>query len=120
MLELYKRIRERRKELHMTQDELARRAGYGDRSAIAKIESGTVDLPQSKIELIAGILNVSPAYLMGWSDAKPVINSKAEKLLSIFNELNNIGKDKVINYASDLSENEKYKAVFQQAEERRA
>ena len=117
MLELYENIRDRRIELKMTQDELARRAGYSDRSAIAKIESGKVDLPQSKIETFAGILNVSPAYLMGWTDEKPIINSKMEKLITICSGLNDAGQDKVINYASDLRGNAQYTAVFPEAEE---
>ena len=48
MLELYKNIRRYRKELKLSQEELAKRTGYTDRSSIAKIEKGMVDLPQSK------------------------------------------------------------------------
>lgn len=51
----------------MTQDELARRAGYTDRSSIAKIEKGAVDLPQSKIKQFADIFGVTPGTLMGWA-----------------------------------------------------
>ena len=120
MLELYENIRKRRKEIKMTQDELARRAGYTDRSAIAKIEAGKVDLPQSKIELFAGILNVSPSYLMGWTDEKPLITSKMEKLITICSGLNESGQDKVINYAADLRGNSEYTAAFPYPEETRA
>lgn len=65
MLELYSNIRKYRKELHMSQEELAKKTGYTDRSSIAKIEKGTVDLPQSKIILFAEALNVTPGELMG-------------------------------------------------------
>jgi transcriptional regulator with XRE-family HTH domain len=65
MLELYKNIRKFRNELRMSQAELAKRTGYNDRSSIAKIERGDVDLPQSKIILFANALNVSPGELMG-------------------------------------------------------
>ena len=44
MLNLYKNIRERRIELKMSQDTLAELTGYRDRSSIAKIEKGEVDL----------------------------------------------------------------------------
>jgi len=50
----------------LSQDQLAHLAGYSDRSSIAKIEAGEVDLPQSKIALFAKVLNVSPAELMGF------------------------------------------------------
>lgn len=66
MLELYRNIRKYRVSAGMTQDELARRAGYTDRSSIAKIEKGIVDLPQSKIKQFADIFGVTPGTLMGW------------------------------------------------------
>ena len=40
--------------------------GYKDRSAIAKIESGTNDITQSKIKAFADALYTTTAYLMGW------------------------------------------------------
>ena len=49
----------------MTQGELAQKVGYTSHSSIAKVESGTIDLPQSKIEAIAKALQTSPAYLLG-------------------------------------------------------
>lgn len=54
----------------MTQQELAARAGYKDRSTIAKIESGVVDLQQSKIKKLAEILGVTPGELLGWESAR--------------------------------------------------
>lgn len=68
MLELYKNIKLYRKKCGMTQDELAKRAGYTDRSSIAKIERGAVDLSQSKIMQFAEIFGISPGELMGWED----------------------------------------------------
>ncbi len=66
LTEFGKRIKHRRLELDMTQEELARQVGYTSRSSINKIELGLVDLPQSKISAIANALGVSPAYLLGW------------------------------------------------------
>ena len=53
MLEIYKRIRARREELGISQEELARRMGYKSRSSINKIEKGENDIPQSKIVAFA-------------------------------------------------------------------
>lgn len=58
-------IKIRRKMLGITQAELAQKVGYTSHSSIAKVESGTIDLPQSKIEAIAKALQTSPAYLLG-------------------------------------------------------
>lgn len=66
MLQLYKNIKNRRTELHLTQSELADKMGYADKSMIAKIEKGLVDLPQSKILSFAEALETTPSYLMGW------------------------------------------------------
>ena len=55
----------------MSQSELAKRTGYTDRTSIAKIERGSVDLPQSRIEKFAAVLGVSEAELMGYGDQEP-------------------------------------------------
>lgn len=57
-------IRNRRKELKITQDELAKLTGYSDRSSIAKIEKGVVDLSQSKIIDFSKALNVTPTQII--------------------------------------------------------
>ena len=67
MLELFKRIRQRREELGMTQDELAQKLGYKSRSSINKIEKGENDIPQSKIVAFANALDIAPESLMGWA-----------------------------------------------------
>lgn len=64
MSELHKRIKNRRIELGLTQDELAKKLGYKSRSSINKIESGKNDIPQSKISSIAKALNVSLLELL--------------------------------------------------------
>lgn len=65
MSEIYKRIRARREELGMSQEELAKKMGYKSRSSINKIESGTNDIPQSKVEAFAKALQTTTFYLMG-------------------------------------------------------
>ncbi|WP_094607772.1 hypothetical protein SPSIL_008600 [Sporomusa silvacetica DSM 10669] len=73
-MEFFERIRLRREELNMSQEELAKRLGYKSRSSINKIEIGENDIPQSKIKAFAEVLQTSPSYLMGWED-----NSSAPK-----------------------------------------
>ena len=71
MLELYRKIRELREELQMSQEELALKTGYTSRTSIAKIEAGKIDLPQSKIALFADALHTTISYLMGWENKAP-------------------------------------------------
>ena len=68
MITLYDRIKELRKQRKISQEKLAKMTGYTDRSSIAKIEKGKVDLSETKIQLFASALNTTPAYLMGWED----------------------------------------------------
>lgn len=67
-MELHENIRALRKARGWSQQQLAERVGYGDRSSIAKIEAGKVDLPRSKIAEFAKVFDVTPAYLMGYSE----------------------------------------------------
>lgn len=80
-MDLYKRIKQRREELGMSQDELAKKLGYKSRSTIAKIEKGENDITQSKIAAFAKALNTTPSYLMGW-DLNGEISLRIDKLLT--------------------------------------
>lgn len=57
------RIKSLREEKRMSQSTLAELVGYKDKTAIAKVESGKVDLPQSKISSFAKALNTTTSYL---------------------------------------------------------
>lgn len=70
-----KMLRERR---GLSQGKLAEMTGYKDRSSIAKIEAGLVDLSQSKISAFAEALGVTPAELMGIGGEPPQISSPLE------------------------------------------
>ncbi len=53
------RIRQRREELGMSQEELAARMGYRSKSSITKIEKGINDIPQNKLEDFAAALETT-------------------------------------------------------------
>lgn len=62
------RIKNMRLKNNLTQDELALRINT-TKQTIHKYENGIItNIPSSKIEAIANILNTTPDYLMGWSD----------------------------------------------------
>ena len=70
-METHENIKILREQQGLSQEALAEKTGYKDRSSIAKIEAGLVDLPQSKIAIFANALGVTPAYLMGISTERP-------------------------------------------------
>lgn len=71
MAEIGKRIREKREAIGMTQEELASKLGYKNKSSIAKIETGANDIIQSKVVEFANVLDTTVAYLMGWDNPAP-------------------------------------------------
>ena len=88
MSDIGTRIKERRIELGMSQDELAEKMGYKNRSTIAKIEKGVNDVVQGNIVKFSEVLNTSVAYLMGWEktvEEQPV--ETANKLADWFLDL---------------------------------
>ena len=97
---LYDRIRTRREQLNMSQEELAKRLGYKSRSTIAKIESGENDITQSKIVAFAKALGVKPGYLMGWEDVPEPTSSlsltqQEETHIKKYRQLDADGKEEI-------------------------
>ena len=92
------RIKKRREELGMSQEELAKKVGYKSRSSVNKIEIDGRVLPQNKIVIFAKALETTPTYLMGW-----------EKLSDgdIRNSFSNDNLFEVIDSISALSPQEK-------------
>jgi len=80
MADIGKRIKEQREAVGMTQEELANKLGYKNKSTIAKIEVGANDIVQSKVIEFANALNTTIAYLMGWdNNISPISNTTNDK-----------------------------------------
>ena len=72
-----RRIRFFRESCNMTQEDLAKKAGYGKsnnpRSTISKIERGQIDISQSKVRLFADAFGITVSELVNvGSDPKPL------------------------------------------------
>lgn len=78
------KIKSRRLELNMSQEELAKKCGYKSRSSINKIEMSR-DLPLKKVRLMADALDLSVSYLMGWDEEAESYSHIGEKLQNIQN-----------------------------------
>ncbi len=92
------RIRQRRKELNLTQEELAIKLGYRSRSSINKIEIGERSLTQSKIKAIADALDTTPSFIMGWGDSKVEYKTSTtkEELISKIDQLDEANASKLL------------------------
>lgn len=86
------RIKKRREEMGMTVDELAEKLGK-NRATIYRYERGDIEkLPIEILEPISLALNVSPGFLMGWTDepAKKTtssLSSEERHLIDLFRQL---------------------------------
>lgn len=109
------RIKKRREELNLSQEELAKRLGYKSRSSVNKIEVGCQNLTQSKIKAIADALHTTPSYIMGWEDspapAKATAAPTAERDIDpIYDALNIAGRQALCAYGRFLGSQTEYRA----------
>ena len=88
LIEIGNRIKQLRTEKDMSQDELAKKSGYGSRSTINKIELGINDVPQSKIKAIAEALGVSVGTLLCWDEFdKKYDTQKTQKEINLIEQI---------------------------------
>lgn len=108
------RIKQRREEIGLTQEALAKKLGYRSKSTINKIEMGINDITQSKIISFADALNTSPGYLMGWEDEEKIADSlfslttspELQRLIDIVSDMRSELINKVIDYAEYIKTKE--------------
>lgn len=90
------KIKLRRKELRWSQRDLAERMGY-NHSTITRIETGKIDIPQSRILQFADVLNTDISYLMDWSEEeKPIQEDElSENVKKLVDFAKSVPDDKV-------------------------
>lgn len=103
MLTLYKNIKKFRQEHEWTQEELATKIGYADKTMISRIEQGKVDLKQSQIIKFAEVFNVSSSKLMGFNMEEIQSDTKEqmiERLMQYSIKLSNEGSEQDLKTAN--------------------
>ena len=88
------RLKARREEVHMTQEELAKHLGY-TKSFISRVEKGEHEMPQIKVLMAADILQTTTAYLMGWNrdmNTRTGLNDEERQLIAYYNALSREGQ----------------------------
>ncbi len=109
MSETGERIKERRKQLNMSADELAEKLGVS-RSTIFRYEKGDIDkVPAEYMNVLAKALRTTPAYLMGWENNLETDTDFIPKLMSNSNVIEHV------KLLIELSESDK-KSVFDMIE----
>lgn len=81
------RIKNRRKELGMSADKLAELINK-NRATIYRYEKNEIEnMPYDVIEPLAKVLNVSPAYLMGWEERSAPLDSLPIKKIPVVSQI---------------------------------
>ncbi|GAA4294176.1 helix-turn-helix transcriptional regulator [Anaerocolumna aminovalerica] len=97
-MEFKDKIKNRRLELNMTMDELAKIVGVST-PTIQRYESGEIkNVRRDKIKLLADALQCSPSYLMGWDEKpweQPQLSKSEEAHLYKYRSIDNKGKHTV-------------------------
>lgn len=107
---IYERIKERRKSLGLSADDVAKALGVS-RATIYRYESADIEkLPTSTLEPLAAVLKCSPSYLMGWNspenDTNFSLSDEEKELVLTYRRLNTEDKDmikRILAYSSKLS-----------------
>ena len=82
------RIKLKREEKGLSQLDLARKVGYETKGSISMIEAGKRDISLDKVREIAKALDVTPHWLMGWSDSPLEIKTDLELTIDELEGLN--------------------------------
>ena len=109
------RIKSRRLELGLSVDDVATRLNK-NRATVYRYENNDIEnLPTTVLEPLAKVLDTSPAALMGWSDDHSSTDDRYKglfsdeiDLLSNYQKLNSLGKEKARGDVADLTEIPKY------------
>lgn len=106
------RIKQRRKELGLSADEVAEKLNK-NRATVYRYENGDIgDMPISVLEPLSKVLQTTPADLLGWyeceisdTDLLPIIleNQKLKEHIKKLIELNNVEQESVYNMIDFLT-----------------
>ena len=105
-------IKQRRIELGLTLKDVAKALNVAE-STVSRYESSDIqNMGIDKIEALSVVLKCSPGYLMGWIvdevNCQQTVSEKEKVLLSNYRKLNDVGKNKLIEYSDDLADSKKY------------
>ena len=112
-MDIGERIKKRRKELGLSAEQIAEKLGVSP-ATIYRYESNDImNMRIDKLEPIAKVLRTTPAYLMGWDEAKENnTDNQQRQLLSNYNKLDNTDQTKLVDYSEELVNSDKYKEEF--------
>ena len=91
-----------------SQEELAKRIGYSDRSTIARLEHGEINLSQSKIMQLAEIFGITAGELMGddGCEKELVLTDREKEIINMYKTLSKDRKNDIYNIVKVMYDQE--------------
>lgn len=71
---LGQKIKKRREELGLSQEDLAKILGYKHKSSINKVELGAADVPRAKVPAFAKALGMTAIEFSGWTEDRKTVS----------------------------------------------
>ena len=118
------RIKARRKELGMTQTQLAEKLGLTSKAAVSTVENNKENMTTERIDKYAAALDTTARFLLGYTDdpeekniravnVQPIIDAFEREIADIINAP--VFSEKIDEYAAKIMElsEEDQKSVFQ-------
>lgn len=99
------RIKLRRKEIGLTQTELAEKMGLTSKTTICKAETANFNPTMDRVREFAKALDTTPAYLMGWEDTETKIIIKMNELSEAQHKGNKEDAERIRKDLAVLNEN---------------
>lgn len=96
-MEVYQRIKQRRKELDLSADDIAEAIGVS-RATVYRYESKDVEnMPITSLAPLAKILRCSPGYLMGWEELydEITLSSTEKQVITEYRKADDVTKEMV-------------------------
>lgn len=94
-IEVGKRIRNQRKRLSISQQELAETVGYKGKEAISRIESGQINIPMNKLMEITKALQMNVSDLF---DTYQHVSPSSRNIIKTLEELPEADKQRIMSY----------------------
>lgn len=106
------RLKELREARGLTLEQVGAYVGV-NKATVQRYEIGNIDIKRNVAIKLAEVLGTSPAYIMGWTDdpsaaASPAISGQLKELAEALAELNEEGREKLLDYAADLVASGRY------------
>lgn len=107
-MEVYERIKARRKEIGLSADDVADALGVS-RATVYRYECADIEkLPTTIIEPLAKVLRCSPVYLMGWDDNPLSLSDEETEIILAYRQADEVTR-KMVQRSLDIEELLEYK-----------